>query len=136
MIREAEYLVATTIRQNGPFPMDEGVQPTQPFYGLVAWSEVKMIGVAQNRPYANLNQLLRGEGFDRALSAYRQKGRSGEGATACFNPPQPRFGRGVFLDDLKPESHISLRQCQMSKLKFQKNWFVIFLPAAAGKFEI
>src|SRR4030042_2517728 len=44
--RQAEDLITATIRQNGPLPVDETMEPSQPAYGFMAGFEVEVIGVS------------------------------------------------------------------------------------------
>jgi hypothetical protein len=47
--------------------MDEFVETTQSSNGFMAWPEVEMISVAENRFHSNFYQLFRRKGFDGSL---------------------------------------------------------------------
>src|SRR5512136_2169615 len=97
--------------------MNEAVKPPQSANRLVSWPEVQVVGVAQDRLDTNLYEFFGGEGFNRSLCSHGKKGRGSERAVVRFNPPQPSLGGAILFDDLEAKSHLSLRQCQMSKLK-------------------
>ena len=71
----AEHLVPPGIRQDGPVPAHEAVQPPRLLNDLHPWPQIKMIRIAQNQLYAQRFKILREERFHGALRAHRRKDR-------------------------------------------------------------
>jgi hypothetical protein len=90
--------------------MDEGMKSPQSPDNLMTRPEVEVVGIAQETLHADLHKIFGGQGFDRTLGSYREKGRGGERAMVCVDLPQSPFGRDIFFNHLESKSHISKKR--------------------------
>src|SRR3970040_1611666 len=66
-LREAEYLKAAAIGQDGPLPSDESMQAAPPSNELVAGTKIEMVGVAQDDLGSGLLHIPEQGSLDRTL---------------------------------------------------------------------
>ena len=70
---EAENLIPATVSENGVRPVHELMQSSQRLDQLVTRPEIEVVSVAQYDLCAERFYVIRGQCFDRGLSAYRHE---------------------------------------------------------------
>lgn len=78
------------------------MQPTHLADELVAGAQIKMIGIREQDPDAELfGEVALREAFDRGLRAYRHEDRGLDGAVRRVEQTSPRTGEGALGDRLE-----------------------------------
>ena len=74
-VPQAEYLEASTVGQNGPFPIHERVEPTETFDQFMTGPNEEMICITENYLGVHLIEIFRGDSLDCGLGAHRHEDR-------------------------------------------------------------
>src|SRR5271156_1624635 len=96
---EAPDLKTAGIREDGPPPMHEAMQPLMRCDDLQAGPEVQVKSVAEHDLGAYALEILRSHGLDRAIRADRHERRRLDGAAGKLEPAAPR--RAVLRQQLE-----------------------------------
>ena len=84
---EAVDLEAARVGEHGPAPGHEAVEPAQPPDPLVARAEVQVVGVPEDDPRAQLDEVPRREGLHAPRRAHRHEDRGLEHAARRLETP-------------------------------------------------
>src|SRR5262249_18334635 len=101
---QTEYLITAGIGENGPVPGHEFVQTAQLANPLVAGTQIKVVGIAENDLRAEFFQRFVAEAFYRSLRAYGHENRRFDQAVRSGQSSAPRTA-GFRFGNLESERH-------------------------------
>src|SRR5437879_4922800 len=120
---KAEYLIATTIRQDRSIPRHESMESAKLRDGLMPRSQEKVIRIAKENLDVEIAKLIRRHRLDRRLRSNRHENRRFNDPARRMQTATPRPCVGIFRDNLE------LHGSAIKKHKIYKKVFVLLVPS-------